>query len=326
MRVLVTGATGFLGRALVQRLRLRGLDVVGLGRNPAALADLHRLGAQAEAADLAQPLPQDLASRIGPVAAVVHCAALSAPWGRRRDFLAANVAGTGTALDLAARLGATRFVNIASPSVYFALRDREQVAEDSPLPPPFNAYAETKAMAEAMVLARRDLGPVSLRPRGIYGAGDTSLVPRLLTAIRRGPLPLFRDGVAAIDLTHVSDAIAAIEAALAADRRIEGAAINISGGEQIAIRDIVAAVAARVGVPVRWRALPLRPALAAAQLVELACHALPGQPEPWVTRYALGLFAVRQSLDLRRARALLDWAPQVDFAAGLDLTFAGARG
>lgn len=320
MRVLVTGATGFLGGTLAQHLRRRGDDVVALGRNKAALAELRAGGIVVQDVDLTRLAP-DLARRIGAVDAVVHCAALSAPSGRRQDFMTANVGGTKAALDLARRLGARRFVNIASPSVYFTLNDRDKVAEDCALPPPFNVYAESKALAEALVLAQRDLGPVSLRPRGIYGAGDTSLLPRLAAAVRRGPLPLLRGGVAAIDLTHVSDVVSAIEAALTGGSAANGQAINISGGEQIKVRNIVEAVAARVGGAVRWRPIPLHAALMAARTAELVSFAWPRLGEPRITRYALGLFAFRQSLDLRKAADLLGWSPQVRFATGLNLTF-----
>jgi nucleoside-diphosphate-sugar epimerase len=247
----------------------------------------------------------------------VHCAALSQPFGRRADFLATNVGGTRAVLDLATRLGVGRFVHISSPSVYFALRDHMDQREDQPLPPPFNAYAETKAMAEALVLAAPHLGPVILRPRGIYGAGDRSLLPRLLRAARSGPLPLFRQGAARIDLTHVDDVVAAILAALTVGAEAEGQTFNISGGEVLPIRQIAEAACACAGLVPRWRRLPLRPVLWAAGLAEVAALCLPSQPEPPVTRYGLGLFAYAQSLNLAKANRLLTWSPQVPFAEGV---------
>ena len=147
MRVLVTGATGFLGGALLRHLRSRGCDPVALGRDAARCDRLKAAGFTTLRTDLSKPDPQ-LADRIGRLDAVVHCAALSSPWGRLSAFRAANVEGTRNALDLAARLGARRFVNISSPTVYFELKDRDNVGETAPLPPPINAYARTKAEAE----------------------------------------------------------------------------------------------------------------------------------------------------------------------------------
>lgn len=315
MRVLVTGATGFLGGAVLRRLARLGLPAIGLGRDPARLAALHDDGLTALGWDMTGPLP-DTAALTG-ISAVVHCAALSSPFGRRADFMATNTAGTQAVLTLAERLGVARFVHISSPSIYFALRDHLDQHEDVPLPRPFNAYADSKRRAEALVLAAPSLGPVILRPRGIYGAGDRSLLPRLLRAARSGPLPLFRQGAARIDLTHVDDVVAAILAALEARVGVEGQAFNISGGEVLPIRHIVAAACAQAGLMPRWRRLPLRPALWAAGLVEAAALALPSRPEPPVTRYGLGLFAYAQSLNIAKANRLLNWSPQVPFAEGL---------
>lgn len=318
MRVLVTGATGFLGGTLIHRLHEKGYQTVALGRDAGRCARLEAAGFITFRSDLSRPDPT-LAGRIGTLDAVVHCAALSAPWGAEAAFQAANVEGTRTVLDLAAACGARRFVNISSPTVYFELKDRIGVAETAPLPKPVNAYARSKAAAERLVLARPGLGPVNLRPRGIYGAGEETLLPRLLAAARRGPLPLLRGGVAEIDLTHVEDVVSAIEAALVPDPALSGETFNISGGEVIAVREIVERACAMLSVPVRWRAMPFYPALLAARLAGLASRA----KEPPVTPYTLGLFAFRQSLDISKAARMLHWQPRIPFAQGLAMTLDG---
>ena len=322
-RVLVTGATGYLGGALIHNLRQRGFDTVATGRDGERCRRLSDAGFATVCLDLSRRLDPALVQQIGGVDAVVHCAALSAPFGRLAAFSAANVDGTRNALDLAETLRARRFVNISSPTVYFELRDKTGVAETEPLPPPINAYARTKAEAERLVLTRRELGPVNLRPRGIYGAGEKTLLPRLVAAASRRPLPLLRDGVAAIDLTHVSDVVAAIEAALVPEPAIEGETFNISGGEMIPVKEIVGRVCAALSMPVRWRKVPFRPALMAARLMEVASLTLSISQEPVVTPYTLGLFAFRQSLDIAKARTMLRWQPAVSFAEGLKITISG---
>jgi len=253
----------------------------------------------------------------------VHCAGLSAPFGRWAAFEQANVAATRTLLDAAGQLGVSRFVYISSPTVYFSFADQMDVPESHPLPAPVNAYAESKARAEAMVLACPALAPVVLRPRGLYGAGDKTLLPRMMQAARKRPLPLLRGGAACIDLTHIDDAVAACVAAITAGARATGETFNISGGDVQPIRTIVDQTCARVGLTPRWRALPLPPLMALARGMERLCLALPHAPEPPVTRYTLGLFAYAQSLNLTKAQHLLGWSPRVDFATGLARTFAG---
>ena len=314
--IIITGATGFLGGAIARRLLREGERVIALGRDRAKLSALAEASAETCAVDLSSddPLP-DLR-----VEGLIHCAALSSPWGTRAAFELANITGTRRALQLAHKAGVRRFIHISSPSVYFRFADQEAVPEDQPLPPPVNAYAATKAASETLVLAAPELSPIILRPRGLYGPGDTALLPRLLRAASRRPLPLMRGGIAATDLTYIDDvAYAAITAlrASAAPSRI----YNVSGGEALSVRTVAERAGAMAGVPVRWRKLPWPLVLSATRASEALCGAAPGRPEPPVTAYSAGLFAFRQTLSLDRITKELGWRPRVSFDEGLARTF-----
>ncbi|WP_137929767.1 NAD-dependent epimerase/dehydratase family protein [Mesorhizobium comanense] len=324
-RVLVTGATGFLGAHIVARLAAAGTPLLAQGRDPGRSAALQDAGHAILRRDLSRPFDAKADAEFGEVDAIVHCAALSSPFGRLADFEAANVAATRNLVDFARRNGVRRFVQISSPTVGFAFRDQLGVAEDNPLPDPVNHYARTKRQAEEAVLAAAPIGPIVLRPRGIYGAGDRALLPRLLQAARRRPLPLFRDGQARIDLTHVDDVVDAVFAALSAGAAAEGQIFNISGGEVLAVRHIADRACKRAGLRPLWRKTALAPAMLVAGMMEAVALCLPGRPEPPVTRYGLGLFAYAQSLDISKAARVLGWAPRVSFEHGLDRTFASER-
>ncbi|MFN7180006.1 NAD-dependent epimerase/dehydratase family protein [Hyphomonas sp.] len=316
--IAITGATGFLGGVLARRLLALGQPVIAMGRDREKLAALEKLGARVLPCDLSLGAPPADGLEAD---ALVHSAALSSAWGRTGDFRAANVTGTQSAVVLARSIGARRLVHISTPSLYFRFRDQPRVREDAALPAPVNAYAATKREAEQLALTASDLDPVILRPRGIYGAGDTALLPRLLRAARSGPLPLVRDGAAETDLTHVDDVAAAILAALAAPPAPASRIFNISGGEPLPIRRIAEAAAARAGASVRWRSIPEVALLAAARTLELAACLHPARPEPRITAYSAGLFAFTQTLDLSAARAHLGWTPQISFGEGLARTF-----
>ncbi|RWD68289.1 NAD(P)-dependent oxidoreductase [Mesorhizobium sp.] len=323
MAVLITGASGFLGSHVLQRLAASGTLALGLGRDETRCAALEAAGHRIIRHDLAQPLDAALDPRLGRVERIIHCAALSSPFGRLADFEAANVTATRNLVGFARRQGISRFVHISSPSVCFAFRDQLGLAEDAALPEPVNHYARTKREAEKIVLGEPDVHPVVLRPRGIYGKGDRALLPRLIKAAKSRPLPLFRDGRAAIDITYVDDVVDAVMAALAARGEAEGRIFNISGGEMLPVRRIADAACIRAGLHARWRPMPLAPAMLAAGLMEAVALRLPGRPEPPVTRYGLGLLAYAQSLDLSKAKRVLGWAPKISFEQGLDRTFAG---
>ncbi|MBK8085312.1 MAG: NAD(P)-dependent oxidoreductase [Devosia sp.] len=313
MRLVVSGATGFLGGHLARRLVAERHEVIGLGRDAAAGARLADDGVRFRSIDLATA---DALAEAG-ADGFVHAAALSSNWGRRQAFVAANVTGTANALTLARRLGVRRFVHISSPSVGFRFADQFGVSEDAPLPRPVNAYAASKGRAEQLVLAAGDLSPVVLRPRGLFGPGDTTLLPRLVRAARQGPLPLLRGGEAVTDLTHVEDAVEAIIAALRAGPQAAGRIYNVSGGEALPVRRIAELAALRAGVPVAWRAVPVAVALLAARVLETRALLTPGRPEPVVTAYSVGVMAYSQTLDISRAARELGWRPRIGIEAGI---------
>ncbi len=321
-RVLVTGASGFLGGHLARFLRDRGTTVVAVGRNPARMSALREIGCDLLSHDISSPFPVSAAKQID---AVVHCAALSAPFGRARDFERMNTLGTANVLAFAKSCGADRFVHISTPSVYFDFRDQLDLAENTPLPKPINHYARTKRQAEALVLEHAPQRSIILRPRGIYGPGDTALLPRLLRSARARPLPLMRNGAARIDLTYVGDVVDAIVAALAASPRATGQIFNISGGQVLPVQEIVERSCQMAGFIPKWRKTPLPVALTVARCAELICRGLPNTPEPFVTRYGVGLFAYQQSLNITKARDVLGWTPQTDFSQGLQHVFAGNK-
>jgi len=269
--VCVTGATGFLGGALARQLLRAGQSVIASGRRIEALKPLEDLGAGLHIADLSQTAaPPDANCET-----FVHCAALSSPWGRREDFIAANIDGTRNAIALARALKARRFVHISTPSLYFRFADQEHMREDAALPKPINAYAETKAEAEQIVLDASDLDPIILRPRGLYGAGDTALLPRLLKAAAKRPLPLMRGGRAATDLTHIDDVVSAVCAAIDAPASVKHRVFNISGGVALPIQSVVNAASEKAGFTARWRTVPFGIVRTYAQLSELGCSLWP---------------------------------------------------
>ena len=319
MTTLITGASGFLGGALARALAAEG-PVLATGRDDRRCTALAAdLGSAVLRLDLAGPdavAQLAAAAQAAGVRRIIHAAALTAPWGTRSAFFRANVTATQTVLEAARRCGVVRIVMISSPSVYFRHADQFLLPEDAPLPRPVNAYTATKRQAEALA---RDYGAIVLRPRGIYGPGDRALMPRLVRAMRAGPLPLMRDGRAETDLTHVDDVISAVRAALVA-QGLAGRVFNISGGVGLPLREVVEAVGARIGIRPRWRALPVPVVMAAATLSE-ARAILTGQ-EPRLTRYGAGLFAHSQTLDLRAAAQALGWQPRVSFAEGLARTFS----
>lgn len=323
-RVLVTGATGFLGGHVVRDLQDHGFEVFAAGRNAVRLGEL---------VDDRYRVPGDLASlrsRELPVDAVIHCAALSTPWGPWADFREANVVGTAHVADFARRNGVRRVVHVSSPSVYAAARDRVGILEDDvDTGNRLNGYIRSKIAAEGLLQEARRRGAlpelVIVRPRGLIGVGDPSLVPRLLDVHARIGVPLLGGGANLIDITAVQNVAAALRLALSAGDA-EGGVYNITNGEPRPFRDLLERLLTLMGEQPRFRSANRRVAWAVAASLEGLCRALPGRPEPPLTRYTLSTIAYSQTLDISRAVRDLGYAPTVTLDDALAAVAADLRG
>ena len=309
-RVLVTGATGGLGRVLVPALVARGAEVWASGRDRGigdALAIQN--GCRFLRADLAA---DDLAPLLDGVDAVFHLAALSSPWGRQADFERANVSASTRLLAAAEAAGVQRFIFASTPSIYTDNRDQIGITEATPLPRRFaNAYAATKFAAECQVLQHQGtMATVALRPRAIVSPYDTALLPRLERAAARGTLPLPGGGNALIELCDARDVANAFLAAHDHCHTVNRQVFNISGGTPKPLRVIVERLFALLHRDVHIRTLPAGLLTFLGGSMESIARALPGHPEPPLTRYSAMVLGYSQTFDLSAARTQLRWSPR----------------
>ncbi len=316
-RVLITGATGFLGGAAARELREAGWEVITTGRNTTAGESLRCDGFAFTPCDLAEDMAA-LRRLVGACEAVVHCAALSSPWGSLRDFQASNITATRNVLTACRESGA-RLVHISSPSVTFGFAHHRGLREDAPWPEPAaNHYIATKREAELIVRRSPEVPAVILRPKALIGPGDTTLLPRVLRAGRRGFFPSFIDSDPLLDLTWIADAAMAIRLALEAPDSCRGKVYHITSGQPLPVSEAFALLFEACGLRVRFFPVSTGKALAVAGLLEwLSRLATAGKWEPPLTRYTVGSLAFEQSLDISAARSELNYVPGKDIREAL---------
>jgi nucleoside-diphosphate-sugar epimerase len=317
--VLVTGGTGFLGRAIVGRLLAQGRTVSVLARS--AAPDLEARGVRLVRADI-----EDAAAVAGAcqgAETVFHVAARVGVWGPYDAFFRANVLGTRAVLAGCAAQGVRRLVYTSTPSVVYNGRDLAGADESLPLtkdcPSP---YPLTKALAEAEVLAASaaNLRTVALRPHLIWGPGDPHLVPRILARARAGRLRIVGHGKNRVDMVHVenaADAHLAAETALSRDSSgATGRAYFITNGEPVVLWDWINGLLRALGEKPVTRTI----SLGAASAVGLACEAawtlLRLGGEPPMTRFVAAELAKDHWFDIAAARRDLGYAPRVSMADG----------
>lgn len=323
MKYLVTGATGGLGRNLVERLCNDGHQVVALGRNMDVGAALTRIGADFHAIDLLDA--HALAQIMTGAEAVFHCAALSSPWGQYKDFYTANVIVTDTIISAMTRAGISTLVHVSTPSLYFDFHDRLDIRENDPLPQKFaNHYAATKKLAEDCVtraVARGNIKAAIIRPRAIIGPYDRNILPRLMRMAKHGWLPLINGGQALVDVTYVDNIV---DAMLLAAKSPAGI-YNITNGEPILLRDLVTATFTALHTKVVYKNIPYAVARPIASGMEIICRCLPSIPEPPLTRYSAGAFTFSQTLNIDAAKNHLGYYARVPLASGIQKAAAWWR-
>ena len=212
MKILVTGATGFLGKYVIEELLDHDYSIVAFGRNEKVGKALESERVQFVKGDLSASV--ELRQAFQDIDAVVHAGALSTAWGPWKDFYQANVIGTQNVLDLCREYSVRRLVYVSSPSIYAAGKDQLDIKEsDAPKENHLNNYIRSKLVSEKLFPNYPDVPSIILRPRGLFGVGDTSILPRVLRLSRKIGIPLIRGGEQLMDMTCVENVALAIRLA-----------------------------------------------------------------------------------------------------------------
>lgn len=317
MQIMVTGATGFLGGHVVEFLRQQNIDVIALGRNTHKGEQLKAEKVTFHVIELTDY--QSFSERFERVDSIIHCAALSSDWGTKQAFIQANVVATENILRLAKKLKVKSFVHVSSTSVYFNYQHRLNINEASPLAKQFaNYYAESKYLAEQRVLAyaKQGLNACIIRPRGIIGEGDPSILPKLLGLIKNQRIPIINHGETLTDLTYVKNVAYALYLA-ANKKQHSGEIYNISNHEPKTTAALYGDLFKAMRLDVTLRAIPYGLANQYAKLCE--CSAKLGLcTRPKLTRYSLGLLAYSQTLTINKAQQQLGYKPLVSLEEGFE--------
>ncbi len=317
---IVTGATGGIGRNLTDKLLAQGWRVITCGRDVSIGSQLNTPFKAFDLADKSQTI-----ANFCPADAVFHCAALSSPWGQYDAFYEANVSATLNVIDAVRHYGIAKLIHVSTPSIYFSYADMRDITEDH-LPKQFvNHYAKTKYLAEQAVTSASDIHRVIIRPRGIFGAYDTAVVPRLLKVADKGFLPLIKRtgrqaGDALLDITHVDNVVDALILAYESDAN-EAEAFNISNGEPYTLKQIYQLLMDALAINASLKTIPYPILANLARLLEQQAHwqykLFKVDKEPLMTAYSVGAITYDQTLDLHRARTRLGYEPRVSIKEGL---------
>ena len=313
MRILVTGASGLLGREVARLLVRQGHDVATFQRRPSGVDGV---------TDRCGSLTDDEAVQgaVGGAEGIIHLAAKVSFTGRAAEFDEVNVEGTRRLLRLARAAGVRDLVFVSSPSVANSGTAITGLGAEPADPERAHGdYSRTKAEAELLALAADapEFRVAAVRPHIVWGPGDTQLVERVLARARRNRLPLLDAGAALIDTTYVDNAASAIVAALHRMDHVHGKALVVSNGEPRPVGELIAGICAAGGVPAPSWAVPGRVARVAGAVVEKLWTWAGREEEPPMTRFLAEQLSTAHWFDQRDTQELLNWRPAISLDQGL---------
>jgi nucleoside-diphosphate-sugar epimerase len=322
MKVLVTGGTGFTGKALVKRLLDDGHCVVALDyKEGLKTEELRQWGAEVVIGTVTDRAC--VRQCLQGVEVVQHLAAafreLNVPQQHYRDV---NVGGTRICLEEALAAGVRKFVYCSTCGVHGNVR-HPPTDEDHNLEPA-DYYQQTKyeAEPETLAFAGRGLPTTVLRPAAIYGPGDPERFRMIFRRVGRGTFPMFGSGRTLYHPLYIDNLVDAFVLAMAPDRGV-GRPYLIADREYVAIEDLVRRTAAAMGVSVRVPHYPVWPVVAAGHVCEKLCK--PFKITPPIFPRRVDWYRQNRAFDIGRACRELGYEPKIGLDEGLRRTFAWYR-
>ena len=304
----VTGGSGFVGGALIERLRREGWDVRALARSDRAAARVRELGAEPVTGDL-----DDL--RIEGCEVTFHAAAKVEEWGDPDDFERINVRGTQNVVDACRAGGVRRLVHVGTEAALMAGQPLVNVDENAPLRPDSPAlYSWSKAKAEQIVRSA-DLETVVVRPRFVWGRGDTTLLPALIEMVRSGRFRWVGGGRQLSATTHIDNTVEGLW--LAATKAPAGSVYFVTDGEPVVFREFITEMLGTQGVEIPDKSVPPGVARVAAAASERIWRLLKRPGSPPLTRFAVWVSSQECTIDISRAERELGYRPVISREEGL---------
>jgi nucleoside-diphosphate-sugar epimerase len=322
VRIFLTGATGYLGKALCRRLAAEGHELRAVVRPGAQTATIDTLGVTLFRGDVTERV--SMREAMSGADWVIHAAADLDPSGPPGRMEAVNVGGSENVASLASKLGVPRLLSISSVAYFGGSADDGSAADERtpPLRPFPTEYSRTKHEGERAIRAwaARGLRVVTVYPSLVYGPpGKKEGANALLRQLWLGRFPALVGADRYASWIYLDDVVDGICRAMA---RAEPGASYLLAGEALTVRDLAARVAALGGAPAPKRELPLTAARWALRLA-LPLYRLRGRQPP-MPMAQLASLARHWRFDDAKARRELDWSPR-GLADGLPPTLAMIR-
>ena len=323
LSALVTGASGFIGGRLAERLATEeGVRVRAMFRNPKKAERLLKLPLEIVKADLLD-LPS-LRKAIDGCDLAFHCAALVRETGDRNEFFETNVKGTENILKASTEAGVKKFIHFSSVAVY-GLNPPDGADETTPYQPCGNLYCDTKIASEKAVWVahqKAGLPVVVIRPTNVYGPYSNPWTVRPIKLVNSGQMILINGDTGFCNYVYIDNLIDATLAATKRDQSV-GQVYLVTDGNAVLWKEFFGCYAQMAGKP-KMRSVPEWLGKAIALSMEVSSK-LNGKP-PKITREAVRFLTRRARFKIEKAKRELGYQPRFSLEEGMKLTEQWLRG
>jgi nucleoside-diphosphate-sugar epimerase len=324
----VTGGSGFIGGRLVTRLVADGWTVRALARSSTSAGAVSVLGAEPVRGELGDV--DSMATGAEGCEYAFHLAAHLGDYGKWEDFERGNVEGTANALEACSRAGVRCFVHCGTEAALMAGEPLVNVDETAPLRPDSPApYPATKAKAEQAVRAasRDGFETVVLRPRFVWGLGDTTLLPEIVKQVKAGQFAWVGGGGQLTATTQVDNVVEGL--VLAAEKGSPGEAYFVTDGdpksEPVVFREFLSEMIRTQAIDPPTRSIPAWLGGALTTVGEGAWRLLPLPGRPPLAKFTNWVLTQECTIDDGKARRELGYVPIVSREQGLAELRTGSR-
>ncbi len=317
MKILVTGGTGFTGKALVKRLLDDGHEVVALDyKEGHKTEELRKWGAKVVIGSVVDG--DVIAKCMEGVDVVHHLAAAFREMNVEEDYYdKINIEGTRTTIDAAQKAGVKKFVYCSTCGVHGNI-DNPPGGEDAPIQPA-DYYQRTKYEAEPVVLkyVKNGMKATILRPAAIYGPGDPERFYMIFKRVARGKFPMFGNGKTLYHPLYIDNLVDALILVMDPEKG-NGEAYLIADEEYYEIEELVKRTAAALGVDLQMPHYPVWPLVAAGHICEKVCK--PFNIVPPIFPRRVDWYRQNRAFKIDKAKRDLGYQPKVGIDEGLKAT------
>lgn len=319
MRNLITGATGFIGSHIAQRLAEYQEEVTALVRKTSKIDFLKSLGIKFAYGDI-----NDIDSvrrAMNGIEVIYHSAALADEWISPKEAHRVNVQGTKNLLDCALEAKVKKFVFVSSLAV-LGMQDHYGTAADAPYHKTGDSYIDTKIDSEQLVMEyyrKYNLPVTVVRPGFVFGPRDNKLIPRISERLKKNQFMFVGDGKNKINSVYIENLTDAIILAARSDKAI-GQKYNVTNDSNMTLEDLVSKI---VDI---WKFDKPKKHIPKA-LAYLVCSVLTGwarliraKEPPYITKTRIKFLSLNLDFDISKTRNDLGYNPRVSIEEGLKRT------